>query len=302
MPPRQALTLLSGTANRPLAEAIARQLGTELGSLKVTRFPDGETHALLQEDVRNATVCIVQPTCPPVNDHLIELAFIVDAARAAGAARIIGMVSYFGYAREERRTQEGECRSAQMVARLLAQVGLDRMITLDPHAPALESALTMPVNELSVEQAFLPTIQAWQLKDLVVVSPDAGGLRRAQRYANALDVPLAIAAKQRRGPKKTNTLALLGDVKNRCCLIVDDMVSTGRTLTGAAQSLLEAGACDVSAAFTHAVMSEGAERRISESNIAHFLTSDSVPSSAVAKIEVASVAPLFANCLQELVE
>ena len=193
-------------------------------------------------DVRDAAVFIVQPTCPPVNEHLLVLALLIDAVRAAGAARITALVPYFGYARQEQRSRSGDPRSAQVAARLLGSVGLDHLVLLDLHAPALESAFPMPATLLRAEELFLPRVRNWGIKDLVVVAPDAGGLKRAQRYAQALEARLVVIAKDRPHPDVAAPLQVLGDVKDRVCLVVDDMASTARTMVGAAESLRRAGA------------------------------------------------------------
>ena len=296
----QPLKLIAGTANPVLARRMAEALGVAPANVDISRFADGETHVHIEDEVRGAVVCVVQPTCPPVNDHLLELALTVDAARAAGAERIVGVVPYFGYARQEQRSREGECRSAQVVAKLLASVELDHLVTIDLHAPALESALPMPVTELQCDEVLLAQYVESPLDDVIVVAPDAGGLKRAQRYANRLDAPLALAAKQRLGPDKAATLSILGDVRDRSCLIVDDMVSTGRTLSGAAEALVQAGAREVSAAFSHAVMSQDAGQRIADASLERLITSDSVPFSGSSRIAVVSVAGLLADAIRRL--
>jgi ribose-phosphate pyrophosphokinase len=298
--PRSPMRIIAGNAHPALAEDLARQLNTPLVTAEVGAFADGETRVHVAEDVRHADVFIVQPICPPVNDHLMVLALLADAVRAAGAARITGIVPYFGYARQEQRRRPGDPRSAQVVGRLLGCVGLDHLITLDLHAPALESALPMPATLLRAEEVFLPRIKSWGIRDLVVVTPDAGGLKRAQRYALALDAPLAVIAKERPHPDSAFHLQVLGQVKDRACLVVDDMASTGRTLVGAADALRQAGAKQVHAIFTHAVMAPGAAERLSAAQFGKVLTSDSIPVSADSFLEVVSIAPLLARAVRYL--
>jgi ribose-phosphate pyrophosphokinase len=266
----------------------------------VGAFADGETRVRVRDDVRNAAVFIVQPTCPPVNERLMVLALLADAVRAAGAARTVAIVPYFGYARQEQRSQCGDARSASVAARLLGSVGLDHLVTLDLHAPALESALRMPATLLRAEEVFVPRIKEWALRDLVIVAPDAGGLKRAQRYALALNTHLAVIAKDRPGPDVATPLQVLGDVQDRVCLVVDDMASTGRTLSGAAYALRQAGARHVHAAFTHAVMAPGAADRLKAAGFGRILTSDSIPLPAAVSWEVATIAPLLAGCVRQL--
>jgi ribose-phosphate pyrophosphokinase len=271
-----------------------------LEQVEIAPFADGEMRVHLSADVRDTAVFIVQPTCPPVNDHLMALALLIDAARAAGAARVTAIVPYFGYARQEQRSRRGDPRSAQVVARLLGSVGLDHLMTVDLHAPALESAFPMPATLLRAEEIFLPRIKSWNLQDLVVVAPDAGGMKRAQRLALALDRRLAVIAKERPGPDKATPLAVLGDVQNQPCLIVDDMASTGHTLAGAAEALRQAGARAIYAIFTHAVMAPGARDRLLTARFSKVLTTDSIPVPADPWLEVVPLAPLLARAVRSL--
>jgi ribose-phosphate pyrophosphokinase len=297
---RIPLVLLSGNAHPALAEELARQLKVPLVPAEVGAFADGETRVRVAEDVRHADVFIVQPTCPPVNDHLMVLALLADAVRAAGAARITGIVPYFGYARQEQRSRPGDSRSGQVVGRLLGCVGLDHLVTLDLHAPALESALPMPATLLHAEEVFLPRLKNWGIRNLVVVTPDAGGLKRAQRYALALDAPLVVIAKERPRPDTASPLQVLGEVEDRVCVVVDDMASTGRTLAGAADALRRAGAKEVHAIFTHAVMAPGAVDRLFAARFGKVLTSDSIPIAADSWLEIVPIAPLMARTVRYL--
>ena len=281
-------------------EDLARELEMPLLSAEIGAFADGETRLHVSQDVRDAIVLIVQPTYPPVNDHLMVLVLLADAVRAAGAARVIGIVPYFGYARQEQRSRPGDPRSAQVVGRLLDGVRLDHLVTLDLHAPALESALPMPATLLHAEEVFLPRVKSWGIRDLVVVSPDAGGLKRAQRYGLALDAPLAVIAKERPRPDTAAALQVLGEVKNRVCLVVDDMASTGRTLAGAADALRQAGAREVHAIFTHAVMAPEAANRLIAARFGRVLTSDSISVRADPWLEIVPIAPLLARTVRFL--
>jgi ribose-phosphate pyrophosphokinase len=297
MPP--PLKVITGTAHPALAGQLARELGESPSGVEVGSFADGEVRVRITGDVRGAHVVIVQPTGPPVNDNLMVLALLADAAKAAGAARVTAVVPYFGYARQDRREHPGEPRSAQVAGRLLAAVGIDHLITLDLHSPALESALPMPATLLGADELFLPRIAAWGLREPVVVSPDAGGLKRAQRYAAALNAPVAVIAKNRPRPDEVAVLQVLGDVRGRVCLVVDDMASTGKTMAGAAEVLQKAGAREVHAAFTHAVMAPGAADRIRAAAFGKVMTTDSVPVQAAAGFEVAPVASLLARAVRD---
>jgi ribose-phosphate pyrophosphokinase len=292
--------LLAGNAHPSLAQDLARELKVPLLVAEVGAFADGETCVHVGQDVRDAAVFIVQPTCPPVNESLMVLALLVDAVRAAGAAQITGIVPYFGYARQEQRARSGDPRSAQVVSRFLGCVGLDHLVTLDLHAPALESALPMPATLLHADEAFLPRVKSWGMSDLIVVAPDAGGLKRAQRYALALGTRLAVIAKDRPRPDAVTSLQVLGEVRDRVCLVVDDMASTGRTLSGAADALRRVGAREVHAAFTHAVMAAGARDRLQGAQFGKVLTTDSIPVAAEPWLEVVPIAPLLARTVLEL--
>jgi len=294
------LKLVAGNAHPALAEALAGELKMPLATAEVSSFADGETRVQISQDMRDAAVFIVQPTGPPVNDHLMVLALLADAVRAAGAARIVGIVPYFGYARQEQRSRPGDPRSAQVVGRLLGSVGLDHLVTLDLHAPALESALPMPVSLLSAADVFLPLVNGWGIPNLVIVAPDAGGLKRAQHYAIRLNARLAVIAKERPRPDAAVAVQVLGEVKGRPCLIVDDMASTGRTLANAAEALRSAGATEIHAIFTHAVMAPGAMDRLLAARFGKLLTTDSIPVAPHPGLEVAPIAPLLARSVRYL--
>ena len=298
--PQIPLLLISGHAHPALAEDLARELKVPLVTAAIGAFADGETRVHVSQDVRDAAVFIVQPTCSPVNEHLMVLVLLADAVRAAGAARVTGIVPYFGYARQEQRSSCGDPRSAQVVGRLLGSVGLDHLVSLDLHAPALESALPMRATLLHAEEVFLPRVKSWGIRDLIVVAPDAGGLKRAQRFAFALDARLAVIVKDRPRLDTAVPLQVLGEVKDRACLVVDDMASTGRTLSGAADALRQAGAREVRAVFTHAVMAPGALDRIQAARFEIVLTTDSIPVSAVPGLEVVPIAPLLARTVRYL--
>lgn len=295
------IKLISGNSHRALAEDLASELAMPLESAEIGAFADGEGRVFIGGDVRAAVVVIVQPTCPQVNENLMTLSLLADAARAAAAERVMAIVPYFGYARQEQRGRVGEARAAQVAARLLAAVGVDHLITLDLHAPALESAFPMPVTLLQAEQLFLPLVKSWAIPNLVVVSPDAGGLKRAQRYALALNAPLAVIAKHRPSADVAVVVDVLGDVLDRTCLIVDDLASTGRTLTAAAEALKQRGAREIHAIFTHAVMAPGALERLASSPLGRLVTSDSVSTLSHPRLQIVRIAPLLAATVRRLV-
>jgi ribose-phosphate pyrophosphokinase len=292
--------LISGGAHAALAQAVARELDMPLIQPDVTVFADGETQVHVDDDLREASAIIVQPTCPPVNDRILALALLADAVRAAGAATVTAIVPYFGYARQEVRKRSGEPRSAQVICRLLSDVGVGHLVTVDLHVPALESALPMPATLLGAETAFVPRVRRWGLRDAVVVSPDAGGMKRAQAFAAALESPVAVVLKSRPRSDVIASLQVLGDVRGRPCILVDDMASTGRTLVSAAEALLAAGAGEVHAVFTHAVMSHGAEDLLASAALGRILTSDSIPGRLNPRFEIAPLAPLLAAAVCRL--
>jgi ribose-phosphate pyrophosphokinase len=293
-------SLIGGNAHPELGKNLARELGWPLLHAEIGAFADGETKVCVADDVRNASVFIVQPTCPAVNDHLMVLALLADAVRAAGAKKITAMVPYFGYSRQEQRSRSGDARSAQVAGRLLGAVGVDHLVTLDLHSPALESALPMSTTLLNAEDVFLPLVKSWCVRDLVIVSPDAGGLKRAQRYAAVLEAPVAVIAKVRPRADIASPLQVLGDVSGRTCLVVDDMASTGRTLSGAADALRRARARDVLGIFTHAVMAPGADELLAKAKFGKLLTTDSIPIAAKPRLQVIPIAPLLAKTIRYL--
>jgi ribose-phosphate pyrophosphokinase len=288
--------LLAGDAHPRLAQDMAREAQLPLLPVQLSAFADGETRVKIDADVRGAHLGIVQPTPAPVGERLVTLALLADAARAAGAASVTALMPYFGFARQDVRGARGEPRSAQLAARLLAAAGIDRVVVLELHSAALESAFPMPVVQLRADDVALPLLRD---RGYTVVSPDAGGMKRAQRYAMALDAPLAAIAKQRTGADVAVPLQVLGEVRGATCLLVDDMASTGRTLAGAAQALAAAGAAEVHAFFVHAVMAPGALERVRAAGVRRIVTTDSVRPVDEPGIEVVKVAPLFAAALLE---
>jgi ribose-phosphate pyrophosphokinase len=298
--PIRGIALAAGDAHPRLAEEIARLLGRSLVPVSVSAFADGETRIRIDAEVQGADLYVVQPTSNPTNERLMTLALIADAARGAGASRITAVMPYFGYARQDVRKNPGEPRSAQLAAKLLRCAGVDRALVLEPHSPALEMAFDMPFMSLQADAALLPVVRSWNLAGLVVVSPDAGGFKRAQRYASALGAPVAVIAKVRPGVDAAVAVQVLGEVRGRPCLIVDDMTSTGKTLAGAAEALLRAGATQIHAAVVHAVMAPGAMERLDAAPLQRMLTTDSVPASPAPGVEIVPIAPLLARAIESL--
>jgi len=288
---------IAGDAHPELAIRVAELAGIPLAPVSITAFADGETRVVIEAELRGARVCIIQPTSAPVNARLVTLALLADAARAEGAASVTAVMPYFGYARQDARGRRGEPRSAQLAARLLACAGISAAVVLELHSPALESAFPIPLVHARADAALLPVIGGWALPKPIVVSPDAGGLKRAQRIAAAVGAPLAAVTKCRPSADVAAVYAVLGDVRGRDCVIVDDMASTGGTIAEAARSLLSAGAARVHAVFVHAVMAPGALERIASSGVERIAASDSVPSPGDARVQIIPIAPVLARSL-----
>jgi len=294
------IAIVAGDANPELAQDVARLWAAPLIPAVVTAFADGETRVRIEADVSGLDLYIIQSTSAPTNDRLMSLALLADAARAAGVKRITAVTPYFGYARQDVRKASGEPRSARLAARLLAQAGVDRIVVLELHSPALESAFDIALVQLEADEVVLPVIRSWNVADLAVVAPDAGALKRAQRYAMQLSAPLAVVAKSRPRPDVAIALRVLGDVAGRACLVVDDMASTGGTIAGAAQALLAAGAREVHALFIHPVMAPGALDGLLAAGVRRLLTTDSIRAVGDPRVEIASIAPLLARALTRL--
>ncbi len=297
--PRESV-LIAGDGHPGLARRIAGHVGVTLTPAVISAFADGETRVRIDADLGGKDVYLIQPTSTPTNERLMTLALLADAARGLDAARITAVMPYFGYARQDVRKTPGEPRSAQFAARLLHAAGVDRAVVVELHSPALESAFGMTLTHLAADEALLPAVRAWGLGKLTVVSPDAGGLKRAQRFAERLGAPLAVVAKVRPATDVASAQQVLGEVRGRICLIVDDMASTGGTLAEAAQTLTRAGATEVHGLFVHAVMATGAGERLRASPLGRLLTTDSVPAPAMDGLEVVSLAPLLAAAISRL--
>lgn len=294
------LALLIGDANPALGSEVARLCGVSPTPLDNAAFADGETRIRIEGDVADADLFVIQSTSTPTNDRLMRLALIAEAAGAAGAARVTAVVPYFGYARQDLRHRSGEPLAARLAARILKAAGVSRVVTLELHSPALESAFDMPLVALDADELLLAAVRNWRLSNLSVVAPDAGALKRAQRYASALGVPLALVAKTRPRPDVSAAVQVLGEVAGRNCLLVDDMASTGGTIAGAALALREAGAADIHALFIHPVMAAGALERLRAAAVGWVLTTDTVCQAPQPGIEVVSVAPLLAQAIRSL--
>ena len=298
------ICVYSGTAHPQLAHDIAEYLGVPLGKIHPTRFPDGETFVQFEENVRRADAFLIQPTCAPVNDNLMELLVMVDAARRASAARITAVIPYFGYARQDRKDKPRVPITAKLVANLLTVAGVDRIITMDLHSQQIQGFFDIPVDHLYASPVLIPYMKSKMDAESVVVSPDSGSVKMAQKFADRLGCGFAVVAKRRVDAVHVASSHLVGDVKGRTCLIVDDMTSTAGTLCAAAELLKSEGAGTIYASVSHFVASEKAVDRLANSCIEELITTDSVPCKFDFgdKVKVLSVAKLLAEAIRRIHE
>lgn len=298
-----AFTLFAGTANPALAAAISRELGVPLGACAVERFPDGELSARLLESVRRREVFVIQPTCPPVNDHLVELLAFADACRRAAAARVVAIVPYFGYARADKRVGRREPITASLVAHLLQAAGVDHLVTLDLHTPQIEGFFHVPVDSLTAVPTLCAALRDHLPPDAVVVSPDVGRVAMATEYARRLGLPLAVLHKRREDGARTAVTHLVGEVRGRPCLVIDDLISTGGTIAESVEALLAAGARpEIAVAATHGLLVGPARQKLAHPAIRRLLVTDTVPlpGEAWPHLHVVSVAPLLAEAIRRI--
>lgn len=271
------LKIFTGSAHRVLAERICKAVGVPLGDATVSSFPDGETLVQINENIRGRDVFIIQPTCPPTNQNLMELLIMVDAARRASAYRITALIPFFGYARQDRKDQPRVPITAKLVANLLTAAGVHRVLTMDLHAQQVAGFFDIPVDHLFAAPVILKYLKERNLKDAVVVSPDVGGLKMANAYSQALATSLAIVAKRRKSPTEIEAMNVIGDVEGRHIILVDDLTETAGTLTAAAKLLKEHGAKDIMACVSHAVLNDLGIDRLKKSPITELVCTNSVP-------------------------
>ncbi len=296
------MKVITGTAHPTLAKAICAYLGQPLCDATVTSFPDGETFVKINENIRGRDLYIVQPTCPPTNQNLMELLILVDAARRASASRITAVIPFFGYARQDRKDQPRVPITAKLVANLLVAAGVNRVLTMDLHAQQLQGFFDIPVDHLHALPVMIQYLRSLGLDDLVVVSPDVGGVKMASAYAQALNAGLAIVVKKRKTATEIEPVAVIGDVAGRNVIIVDDLTETAGTLTGAAGILRDQGAKNIYAGVSHAVLTDLAVERLRNSEIKELITTDSVPvrSSGESRVKVLSVAQLMGEGIRRI--
>ena len=298
--------IFAGSAFPELAQRICKYLGVEVGGAKLGRFSDGEIYFQILENVRGADVFVVQTCADPVDHHLLELLLMIDAFKRASAWRVTAVVPYYAYARQDRKDKPRVPISAKLVADLLETAGASRALTLDLHAPQIQGYFNVPVDHLYASPVLVEYFKQRKLHDVTVVSPDAGGVERARLFAKRMDSPLAIVDKRRIDVNVSEVMHLIGDVKDRTALVIDDIIDTAGTLVKTAEALLENGASKVYAACTHPVLSGPAVERIQKSEIVEVVVTDSIPLSRAAcelpKIKTLSVAPLLARGIQSIHE
>jgi len=297
------LTIFAGSANVPLAAAVADQLAVPLGRRRLQRFPDGELHVELQESVRGHDVYLLQPTSPSVEAHLLELLFLADACRRAGAVHCTAVVPYFGYARQDRRASGREAVGARLMADLFAAGGLQRLVAVDLHSTALEGFFAFPVEHLSAVSLLAEAVQPALAPNTVVVAPDLGAVKLAERYASRLHLPMAIVDKQRLTGEEVRVRRVVGRVAGCPVLIVDDMISTAGTVQAAIDALLAADASpEVSVATTHALLVGPAVERLRALPVRRLVATDSTPIAPDLPVpcQVVSLAPLLAEAIRRL--
>jgi len=300
------IKVISGNAHRVLAESVAKHLGIGLCDAIVTTFSDGEIMLQINENVRGYDVFVIQPTCAPVNDNIMELLLMMDALKRASARRITAVMPYYGYARQDRKVQPRVPISSKLVANIIVAAGANRVLTVDLHAAQIQGFFDIPVDHLYASPVLLDYIRRSEFKNLVVVSPDAGGVERARAFAKRLNASLAIIDKRREKANVSQVMNVIGDVKGRDTILLDDLIDTAGTIVQAADALKEQGARRVFAACTHAVLSGPAVERINNSVLEELIVTDTIPLDSkkeeCKKLTVLSIAPLLAEAIKRIHE
>ncbi|MFI3240242.1 MAG: ribose-phosphate pyrophosphokinase [Bacteroidales bacterium] len=292
--------VFSGTKTNYLAEQICKELDVELGQMNITYFADGEFEVSFEESVRGCDVYLIQSTFPN-SDNLMELLLMIDAAKRASAKSIIAVMPYFGWARQDRKDKPRVSIAAKLVADLLSTAGISRLITMDLHADQIQGFFNVPVDHLYASSCFIPYIQSLNLEDLVIASPDAGGAKRATNYAKYLNVPMVLCHKQRAKANVVANMTVVGDVTDKDVILIDDMVDTAGTITKAANLMIENGARSVRALASHAIMSDPASQRVTDSALSEMIFTNSIPfSKDCEKATIINIASLFADTIRRV--
>lgn len=296
------MKIFAGTSNPPLAAAIAKSIGADLGKCTVSAFPDGETFVKIEENVRGEDVFLVQSTSPPTNHHLMEMFIMMDALRRSSASRITAVLPYYGYARQDRKDQPRVPITAKLVANLIVAAGANRVLAVDLHAQQIQGFFDIPVDHLYAAPVMYDYLRGKNLKNLVVVSPDVGGIKMAHAYAEVMESGLAIVAKRRKSPTEIESMTIIGEVRGKTVLMVDDLTETAGTLTTAAALLKEKGAKKIIACVTHAILNDLGIQRLRKSVIDELITTDTVLRPAIKgiKITTLSVAGLLGEAIKRI--
>ena len=296
------MKIFTGTSNPPLARAIAKSIGLDLGQCTVSSFPDGETFVKIEENVRGEDVFLVQSTCPPTNHNLMEMFIMMDALRRASASRITAVLPFYGYARQDRKDQPRVPITAKLVANLLVAAGANRVLTMDLHAQQIQGFFDIPVDHLYAAPVMYEYLKKKKIPNLVVVSPDVGGLKMAHAYSQVLEAGLAIVAKRRKSAEEVESMAIIGEVRGKNVLMVDDLTETAGTLTTAAALLSKKGADKLFACVSHALLNDVGIQRLRKSKIDELITTDTVLRPAIegVKITTLSVAGLLGEAIKRI--
>ena len=301
---KNSLAIFSGGANKALGRKVCEYLGLQPGKVEITRFPDGEIDMKVLEDVRGADVYVVQPTCPPVNENLMELLILIDCLRRASAERITAVVPYYGYARQDRKAEGRVPISAKLVANLITAAGATRALSVDLHAPQIQGFFDIPMDHLYAAPVLLDHFKHLGLKDTTVVSPDVGGIKMARAYAKRLNAGLAIVDKRRSGPTEIEAMHVIGEVEGRNVILVDDMISTGTSISEAARACRKEGAKDIYICATHAVFAGKAIEKLSKAPVKEVVVTDTIPMDGKEKelgnLRILSIANLLGEAIRRI--
>ena len=299
---KNSFCIFSGTANEPLARKVCDYLSLPLGKVQISRFPDGEIDLKVQEDVRGADVYVMQSTCPPVNENLMELLILIDCLRRASAERITAVLPYFGYARQDRKAEGRVPISAKLVANIITAAGAHRALAVDLHAAQLQGFFDIPMDHLYAAPVLVEHFKRLSLKDLTVVSPDVGGIKMARAYAKRLNADLAICDKRRSGPSEAEVMHIIGEVEGRNVVLVDDMISTGTSISEAARMCRKHAAKEIYICATHAVLSGKAVEKLQKAPVKEVVVTDTIPLAGkeFPSLKVLSIANLLGEAIRRI--
>jgi ribose-phosphate pyrophosphokinase len=299
---KKGLTVFSGGANPLLGAKVCKFLSLDQGKIEITRFPDGEIDMKILEDVRGADVYVIQPTCPPVNENLMELLIMIDCLRRASAERITAVIPYFGYARQDRKAEGRVPISAKLVANIITAAGATRALAIDLHAAQLQGFFDIPMDHLYAAPVLVEYFRQLNIKDLTIVSPDVGGIKMARAYAKRLNADLAIVDKRRSGPTETEVMHVIGEVEGRNVILVDDMISTATSITEAAKHCRKKGAKDIYICGTHAVLAGKAVEKLAKAPVKEVVVTDTIPTAGkeFSNLKVLSVANLLGEAIRRI--